>query len=106
MDYYFLCKLQAREPKVEEEAAARESSSSNLEQLEEKVMQMQQQEEVEQHFKKNKIDVIEGFGKLKPGKKVEVEGKEYSADHIIIPTGARSREFVLNERERCSSLLL
>ncbi|WGK64571.1 dihydrolipoyl dehydrogenase [Croceiramulus getboli] len=43
-------------------------------------------------MKKNKIDVIEGFGKLKPGKKVEVDGKEYSADHIIIATGARSRE--------------
>jgi dihydrolipoamide dehydrogenase len=43
-------------------------------------------------MKKNKIDVIEGFGKLKPGKKIEVEGKEYSADHIIIATGARSRE--------------
>lgn len=48
-------------------------------------------------MKKNKIDVIEGFGKLKPGKKLDVtdeEGKvtEYSADHIIIATGARSRE--------------
>ncbi|NCT18413.1 MAG: dihydrolipoyl dehydrogenase [Flavobacteriaceae bacterium CG_4_8_14_3_um_filter_34_10] len=43
-------------------------------------------------MKKNKIDVINGFGKLKPGKKVEVDGKEYSADHIIIATGARSRE--------------
>ncbi len=43
-------------------------------------------------MKKNKIDVIEGFGKLKPGKKVDVDGKEYSADHIIIATGARSRE--------------
>lgn len=48
-------------------------------------------------MKKNKIDVIEGFGKLKPGKKVVVkatDGKEteYSADHIIIATGARSRE--------------
>ncbi|MBN2868372.1 MAG: FAD-dependent oxidoreductase, partial [Flavobacteriaceae bacterium] len=43
-------------------------------------------------MKKNKIDVIEGFGKLKPGKKIEVDGKEYSADHIIIATGARSRE--------------
>ncbi|GGH48030.1 hypothetical protein IA57_00125 [Mangrovimonas yunxiaonensis] len=43
-------------------------------------------------MKKNKIDVIEGFGKLKPGKKVEVDGKEYSADHIIVATGARSRE--------------
>ncbi|MBV1924223.1 MAG: dihydrolipoyl dehydrogenase [Flavobacteriaceae bacterium] len=43
-------------------------------------------------MKKNKIDVINGFGTLKPGKKVEVDGKEYSADHIIIATGARSRE--------------
>src|SRR5690606_37892017 len=43
-------------------------------------------------MKKNKIEVIEGTGKLKPGKKVEVGGKEYSADHIIIATGARSRE--------------
>ncbi|MCX7550451.1 dihydrolipoyl dehydrogenase [Xanthomarina sp. F2636L] len=43
-------------------------------------------------MKKNKIDVIEGFGKLKPGKKVDVDGKEYSADHIVIATGARSRE--------------
>ena len=43
-------------------------------------------------MKKNKIDVIEGFGKLKAGKKIDVDGKEYSADHIVIATGARSRE--------------
>jgi len=48
-------------------------------------------------MKKNKIDVINGFGKVKPGKKVDVtaaDGKvtEYTADHIIIATGARSRE--------------
>ena len=43
-------------------------------------------------MKKNKIDVIEGFGKLKAGKKVDVDGTEYTADHIIIATGARSRE--------------
>ncbi|WP_242093698.1 dihydrolipoyl dehydrogenase [Aestuariivivens sediminicola] len=43
-------------------------------------------------MKKNKIDVIDGFGKLKPGKKIDVDGTEYSADHIIIATGARSRE--------------
>ena len=43
-------------------------------------------------MKKNKIEVINGFGKLKPGKKIDVDGKEYSADHIIIATGARSRE--------------
>lgn len=43
-------------------------------------------------MKKNKIDVIQGTGKLKPGKKVEVDGKDIAADHIIIATGARSRE--------------
>jgi len=43
-------------------------------------------------MKKNNIDVINGYGKIKPGKKVDVDGKEYSADHIIIATGARSRE--------------
>ncbi|TVZ22495.1 dihydrolipoamide dehydrogenase [Dokdonia sp. Hel_I_63] len=43
-------------------------------------------------MKKNKIDVINGYGKIKPGKKVDVNGKEYSANHIIIATGARSRE--------------
>lgn len=48
-------------------------------------------------FKKNKIETITGTGKLKPGKKVEVTdnaGKkaEYTAKHIILATGGRSRE--------------
>ena len=48
-------------------------------------------------MKKNKIDIIDGFGKIKPGKKVDVTSadgtvKEYSAENIIIATGARSRE--------------
>jgi dihydrolipoamide dehydrogenase len=48
-------------------------------------------------MKKNKIDIINGFGKIKIGKKVDVtdvngEITEFSADHIIIATGARSRE--------------
>ena len=48
-------------------------------------------------MKKNKITVIDGYGKVQPGKKVAVtteDGKEtvYSANHIIIATGARSRE--------------
>lgn len=48
-------------------------------------------------FNKNKITVITGFGRIKPGKKVEVtdaEGKvsEFTAFHIILATGARSRE--------------
>jgi dihydrolipoamide dehydrogenase len=48
-------------------------------------------------MKKNKIDIINGFGKVKPGKKVAVTDSdnkvtEYSAKHIILATGARSRE--------------
>ena len=39
-------------------------------------------------MKKNKIDVISGYGTLKPGKKVDVDGTEYSAKHIIIATGS------------------
>ncbi len=48
-------------------------------------------------MKKNKIDVIEGTAKIKKGKKIAVTDNkdkttEYQADHIIIATGARSRE--------------
>ena len=47
-------------------------------------------------LKKNKVEVINGFGKVKPGNKVSVtaDGKstDYTAKHIIIATGARSRE--------------
>jgi len=47
-------------------------------------------------LKKNKVEVINGFGKIKKGNKVSVtaDGKstDYSAKHIIIATGARSRE--------------
>lgn len=48
-------------------------------------------------FKKNKITVIGGTGKLLPGKKVEVttetgETTTYEAQHIILATGARSRQ--------------
>ena len=48
-------------------------------------------------MKKNKIDIINGFGKVNTGKKVAVTSNDgtvtdYSADHIIIATGARSRE--------------
>ena len=42
-------------------------------------------------MKKNKIDVINGYGKVKPDKVVDVDGIEYKADHIVIATGARSR---------------
>ena len=48
-------------------------------------------------MKKNKIDVIEGHGKIKKGGKVEVtdaSGKkaEHEAKHIILATGGRTRE--------------
>ena len=47
-------------------------------------------------LKKNKVDVIKGFGKLGKYKSVIVkseDGKEetYQADHVILATGARSR---------------
>jgi dihydrolipoamide dehydrogenase len=52
---------------------------------------------IEYLMKKNKIDVIFGFGKIKPGKSVDVTDADgqttnYQADHIIIATGARARE--------------
>ena len=48
-------------------------------------------------LKKNKIDVIMGYGSLLPGKKIQVKAEdgseqELSAQNIIIATGARSRE--------------
>ncbi len=47
-------------------------------------------------MKKNKIDVINGFGKLVRGKKVEVTDakggkKMYEAKHIILATGGRAK---------------
>lgn len=52
---------------------------------------------VEYLMKKHNIDVIEGAGKLLKDKKVEVVSKSgekevYEANHIILSTGARSRE--------------
>lgn len=48
-------------------------------------------------FKKNKIDVISGFGKVVEKNTVEVkpvegETQNYTAKHIILATGARSRQ--------------
>ena len=48
-------------------------------------------------LRKNKIEVIDGYAKVKPGKKVNVHtidgfDIELSAKHIIIATGARSRQ--------------
>jgi len=48
-------------------------------------------------MKKNKIDVIMGTGKVKPGNKVEVKTadgstQEHTAKNIIVATGGRSKE--------------
>ncbi|MGN6179408.1 MAG: dihydrolipoyl dehydrogenase [Mucilaginibacter sp.] len=48
-------------------------------------------------MKKNKIDVLTGFGKLKDNHTVEVRSnqgtaQDYTAKHIILATGGRSRE--------------
>ena len=42
-------------------------------------------------LKKNNIDVIEGFGRLKAQDIVEVNGTEYETDFVILATGARPR---------------
>jgi dihydrolipoamide dehydrogenase len=46
-------------------------------------------------MKKNKIEVINGYGKIKPNKIVSVENDgtemDFEADNIIIATGGRSR---------------
>jgi dihydrolipoamide dehydrogenase len=48
-------------------------------------------------FKKNKIDLLQGFGRILKNDLVEVSKEDgtketFSADHIILATGARSRE--------------
>jgi dihydrolipoamide dehydrogenase len=46
-------------------------------------------------LKKNKIDLIHGYGKLKSANRVEVSGEnrvEITAPHVIIATGARPKE--------------
>ncbi|WP_300903617.1 dihydrolipoyl dehydrogenase [uncultured Alistipes sp.] len=43
-------------------------------------------------LRKNNIDLIHGFGRLKGPGRIEVDGAEYEADHIILATGARPRE--------------
>ena len=42
-------------------------------------------------MKKNKIDVLTGYGKIKKDKTVSVDGNDYKASHVIIATGSRSR---------------
>ena len=43
---------------------------------------------VEFLFKKNKIDWLKGAGKVTAANSVEVDGKSYSAKHIVIATGS------------------
>jgi dihydrolipoamide dehydrogenase len=56
-------------------------------------------------MKKNKIDVIMGTGKIQPGKQLEVTNNEgektsYMAKHIVIATGARSRQLPNLEQDK------
>ena len=62
-------------------------------------------------LKKHNIDLLQGFGSLKGGGRVDVDGVEYEADHIILATGARPREmafmpidgkYVISSREALS----
>lgn len=46
---------------------------------------------VEFLLKKNNVDVIMGTAKVMPGGRVDVDGTQYEADHVVIATGARSR---------------
>ncbi|MEX2526312.1 MAG: dihydrolipoyl dehydrogenase [Gemmatimonadota bacterium] len=55
-------------------------------------------------FKKNKINHIDGYGRLLGNGKVEVEGKDgknttYSAKHIIVATGSRPRNLPFLEAD-------
>lgn len=43
-------------------------------------------------LKKNGIDLIHGFGRLTAPGRLDVDGTEYEAEHIILATGARPRE--------------
>jgi len=43
-------------------------------------------------LKKNNVTVIEGFGKIEKEKTVVVDNEKYTANHIILATGARSRQ--------------
>ena len=43
-------------------------------------------------LKKNNVELINGFAKLKGNGRIDVDGTEYEADHIILATGARPRE--------------
>lgn len=43
-------------------------------------------------LRKNAVDLIPGFGRLTAPGRLDVDGTQYEADHIILATGARPRE--------------
>mmetsp|Transcript_6970 Transcript_6970/g.10204 ORF Transcript_6970/g.10204 Transcript_6970/m.10204 type:complete len:497 (+) Transcript_6970:141-1631(+) len=47
---------------------------------------------IEGLFKKNKVDYVKGWGKIKDKNTIEVEGKEYGTKNIIIATGSEPTE--------------
>ncbi len=61
---------------------------------------------IEYLFKKNKVDHIRGFGKIKSKTEVEVEGKVYQTKNIVIATGsdvAKLPGVVIDEKTIVSS---
>ncbi|NLJ06449.1 MAG: dihydrolipoyl dehydrogenase [Sphingobacteriales bacterium] len=79
--------IQVAEPQVDFEAVVKRS----------RAVADKMSNGVQYLFKKNKIELLKGFARLMPGKKIEVTAADgsrsvYEADHIILATGARSRE--------------
>ena len=52
-------------------------------------------------MKKNDIDVIAGHGRIAGSGRVDVDGTEYEAGHIIIATGARPRQMPFMPIDGC-----
>ncbi len=55
-------------------------------------------------LKKNKIELIAGFGRLVAPHRLDVDGVEYEADHIILATGASPREMPFMKIDGCHIL--
>ena len=49
---------------------------------------------------KNKIDLIPGFGRLTAPGRIDVDGAEYEADHIVLATGAQAARNGLHAHRR------
>ena len=45
----------------------------------------------ETNITKEKIDLLKGYGKFVDSKTIEVEGKQYQANNILIATGSQAK---------------